>query len=216
MTGPYPPRELVLSVLHGHEGGPTRGERRHFDEFVAGRLRQDRVLARSTRLRTRSLSRSYVLLKGLASYHVDGRRGSSSFERSEVPPNWADLCRYSAESFSEESIVLADEWLSTGKTTTSIGSPRETPQLRRKDTDDSSAKETDQSRLGRRAQPPFSPFGLMPLPVCSAHDGGTPDADGTDSSQFGGPTPICENPGHGEERSAMTALALHGRAPGID
>jgi len=45
MTGPYPPRELVLSVLHGHEGGPTRGERRHFDEFVAGRLRQDRVLA---------------------------------------------------------------------------------------------------------------------------------------------------------------------------
>ncbi|EJK59498.1 hypothetical protein THAOC_20269, partial [Thalassiosira oceanica] len=34
-AAPEPPF-LVLSVLHGHEGGPTRGEQRHFDEFVAG------------------------------------------------------------------------------------------------------------------------------------------------------------------------------------
>lgn len=39
-------------------------------------------------------------------------------ERGEEPPNWADLCQYSSESFREEAVSLADEWLSTSKTET--------------------------------------------------------------------------------------------------
>jgi hypothetical protein len=32
-------------------------------------------------------------------------------ERGEVPPNWDDLCRLSAESATDESIDLALEWM---------------------------------------------------------------------------------------------------------
>jgi hypothetical protein len=33
-------------------------------------------------------------------------------ERGEVPPNWDDLCRLSAESATDESVDLALEWMS--------------------------------------------------------------------------------------------------------
>ena len=31
--------------------------------------------------------------------------------RGEEPPNWADLCRFSSESSTEETVSLAEEWL---------------------------------------------------------------------------------------------------------
>ncbi|EJK47458.1 hypothetical protein THAOC_33815, partial [Thalassiosira oceanica] len=41
-------------------------------------------------------------------------------DRGETPPNWSELCQYSSESYVDESIQLAEEWLSSQTVNTTL------------------------------------------------------------------------------------------------